>query len=418
MDTKRLKFTLLYVEDDEDTRKAISEVFALKVENLYVAKDGAQALEIFKKEKIHLIVSDYQMPNMNGAELCSAVKNIEPSIQFILLTAYNDTALLINAINSGVDRFLQKPIEAKKLFALLESHYESIWKQFQLEKSIACIKEAEKVAQIAYWDVDIDQKEIFFSQEVKEMFHFSSETIEYKDFLKYIHKEEHAKFLDIFQKRIYEDKKINEVIAIQNSSHELSYIHIVARAWDSSVCGTHHLLGLFQDITHYEKERLQLLKEAQNDPMLKISNKIFLTSELGKLIKLSQRYGHSIGVIFFDIDNFKSINEKYGHLKADQLLRELTDLIKKNIRESDIFGRWGGDEFVLVCGYSSQDATIELASKIQKRVATHKWECSANVTVTLGIAFYNKNDDATSIIKRADLKMLEAKKDGKNRYRY
>lgn len=418
MDTKQLNLTLLYVEDDEGTRKSIGEVLALKVENLYVAKDGFEALEIFKNNKIQMIISDYQMPRMDGNELCENIKKINPSMPFVLLTAYSDTTLLINAINSGVDKFLQKPIDSKKLFSTLNNIYEKIMKDFELEKSIICIKEAEKIAQLSYWNVDIDRKEIIFSQEAKDLFNLNGESIEYIDFLTYIKEEDKSKFLEIFQERVYVEKSINEVVAIKNSHQNILYIHIVAKKWESSACGTYHVTGLFQDVTHSEIQKLRLLKETHSDPMLKIANKIFINSELEKLIKSSKRYGHPLSAIFFDIDNFKSINETYGHLKADDLLVELSELVKNNIRQSDLFGRWGGDEFVLVCSYSSQDATIELARKIQHQIETHNWASQIDITVSLGLAFYEVGDDVTSLINRADEKMFEAKKDGKNRYNY
>jgi len=418
MKFKRLDLTLLYVEDDEATRKSIGEVLALKVENLYVAEDGLEALEIFKKNKIHLIISDYKMPNMDGIELCNNIKKINSLVSFVLLTAYNDTTLLIDAINAGVDKFLQKPIEAKKLFTTLNDIYEKIMRYFELEKSIVCIKEAEKIAKLSYWDVDVARKKITFSQEAKELFNLNGEDIDYKDFSAYIKEEDRPRFLEIFQERVYVDRSIDEVVAIKKSLHNILYIHIVAKGWKSLAYGTRHVIGFFQDVTNHEIQKLELLKEVHSDPMLKITNKIFIASELENLIKSSKRYGHSISVIFFDIDNFKSINENYGHLRADELLIELSNLIKNDIRQSDLFGRWGGDEFVIVSEYGSPDSTIKLAAKIDNKVAKHNWECKISVTVSMGLAFYKMGDDATSLINRADLKMFEAKKDGKNRYNY
>ncbi|MEA2091391.1 MAG: response regulator, partial [Campylobacterota bacterium] len=152
MSFKSLDLTLLYVEDDDNARMRLTEVFKHKVENLYVAKDAIEALELFKKHYIHFIISDFQMPNMNGNELCSAIKKINPSVCFVLLTAYNDSNLLINAIDVGVDKFLQKPVNAKKLFNVIDAIYEKIMNKFQLEKSRVCLQEAEKIALLSYWD--------------------------------------------------------------------------------------------------------------------------------------------------------------------------------------------------------------------------------------------------------------------------
>jgi len=145
MNANKLKLTLLYVEDDKDTRERLSEVFTHKVETLYVAKDGVEALEIFKTHHIHLVISDFLMPNMDGNKLCSAIKKIQPLTTFVLLTAFSDSQILINAIDVGVDKFLQKPISASKLFNLLEEIEEKVLSKFRLEKATVCLREAEKL---------------------------------------------------------------------------------------------------------------------------------------------------------------------------------------------------------------------------------------------------------------------------------
>jgi len=123
---KKIDITVLYAEDDKDTRVMISDILRLKIENVIVAKDGEEALELFKTNKIHLVISDYNMPKMNGNELCDAIKKIDKLVSFVLLTAHNDTSLLIGAIDAGVDKFLNKPIKADKLFGVIDRVYKDI----------------------------------------------------------------------------------------------------------------------------------------------------------------------------------------------------------------------------------------------------------------------------------------------------
>lgn len=417
MDSELLNLTMLYVEDDEDTRVALCEVFEHKVQNVLVARDGLEALEIFKKNKIHFIISDYKMPNMNGNELCNEVKKIKPSIPFILLTAFNDTNLLIESIEVGVDKFLQKPIKSVQLFSTIDAIYEKILNKFMLEKSTVCLQEAEKIALLSYWDVNLNNGVVHFSKEARELFGVDEKkNIDYKIFLDVVKSEDKDKFIDIFEHKIYKEKVVDEVISIRNKNKKYRYIHIVAKRWKSSICGNNHIIGLFQDVSHYEFQKIRLLEESQLDPMLNISNKKFIIVELENLIKISKRYGYHIGVIFFDIDNFKNINNKYGHLVADDILIELANLIKSDIRQSDYFGRWGGDEFIVITGYSSPESTVEFAKKIRKKIKANKWSNDIDLTTSLGVAFYEMGDDVYSLIKRADEKMYEAKRNGKDRF--
>jgi len=419
MHTKVLNLTLLYVEDDKDTRESLSKLFKIIVTKLFVAKDGIEALEIFQKNNIHCIISDFQMPNMNGNELAKKVKELNPYVPFILLTAYNDKELLINAIEAGVDKFLQKPIQSEKLLSTLSIIEEKVHNKFKLEKSNICLQEAERMAHLSYWSINLRSMKIEFTPETCKLFGISnSEHIEYINFIHVIEEEDKKKFIDIFERRVFEENFIDEIISIRNSLGNQIYIHIITKQWVSSVCGDRHVIGVFQDVTSYENRKNQLILENLTDHALQISNKKHVILELDRLIKLSKRYGYAIGVIFLDIDNFKAINEKHGHLVADDLLLELAQLIKDNIRQSDIFGRWGGDEFVLVTGYSSPDSTIELAKKISNRIAKMHWKCQVSLTISMGISFYEKNDDAYSLLNKADEKMLEAKHNGKNRYIY
>jgi len=421
MDKQILNLSMLYVEDDAATREQLSEVFEQKVETLYVAKNGVEALEIFKNNQIHFIISDYYMPLMNGNDLCRAVKEINPLVSFTLLTAFSDTSLLVDAINSGVDKFLQKPVEAKKLFTLMDSVYEKIVSRFKLEKSNVCLQEAEHIARLSYWDVNLKSKQINFSKEALKLFgvfYSSRSDVSYEELLSKVKEDDKEKFIKIFQKRVFEDEKIDETIVIKDNSDKEIYIHLVAKRWKSSACGNQHIVGLFQDVSHYEMERQRLLEENMTDPVLKIANKRHISIELAKLIKTSKRYGHNIGVIFFDIDNFKAINDKHGHLVADELILELSNSIKTDVRQSDLFGRWGGDEFVIVTNYSSQDATIEFAKKIMNKIFKKEWQCKVHLSISIGISFYKIGDDVHTLLDRADNKMLQSKREGKGRFNY
>ena len=419
MDLQVLNLTLLYVEDDADTRKSLSELFKNKVSKLFVAEDGVEALKIFKENSIHCIISDFQMPRMNGNELCREVKKHNPQVDFILLTAYNDSDLLINAIDAGVDKFLKKPIQAEELFSTLSKISIKYADKFKLEKSTICLQEAEKIALLSYWSININNRIIEFSSEAYRLFGLDPNTpAKYIDFANIAIEEDRERFIEIFEQRVFQEANINEVIVIKTSLGRQIYLHIVTRKWVSSVCGDKHIVGIFQDVTSYETKKNELIIENLSDPILKISNKKHIIVELERLVKLSKRYDYTIGVIFFDIDNFKAINEKYGHIVADDLLVELSELIKKDIRESDLFGRWGGDEFVLISGYSSAESTILLAEKISKKINSNLWKCKINLTISMGLSFYEESDDSYSLLERADSKMLEAKHSGKNRYHY
>lgn len=416
-----MDLTLLYVEDDIATREQLGDVLRLKVQKVYTAKDGDEALDIFTKNKIDMVISDYDMPKLNGNELCEAIKNIDKEMPFVLLTAFHETTLLIKSIEVGVDKFLQKPISSKKLFSVLDNIYEERQKSVALEHSEICLQEAEKIAHLSYWSANVEQSETHFSQESRLLFSQSTDMkvdIDYQDMAEVVVEEDKKKFLKIFQKLIYEQKSVDTIISILDKNKHQLYIHILTKKWKSSICNEDKIVGIFQDITGYEEQKIGLMESINLDPVLPIANKRAALAELQKLIKYSNRDADNIGVIFFDIDNFKHFNDTYGHMFADEILVELSLLIKQNIRQSDIFGRWGGDEFIIITTHNSAKFIREFTSKIASIVSCHPWKNHITLTISVGLAFYSSKMSAQELIEKADFKMFKAKKSGKNRCHY
>ena len=111
---------LLFVEDEKATREMYASLFSNLFKNVYTAKDGLEGLEIFKKEKIDIIMSDYLMPKMNGLEMAKHIREIDLSVPIILVTAFEDIEILRKAIDLGISGFVKKPITSKSIFSTLE----------------------------------------------------------------------------------------------------------------------------------------------------------------------------------------------------------------------------------------------------------------------------------------------------------
>lgn len=120
MDVSELnKISLLYVEDDEDIRSELVEVLELYIGELFVAQDGEEGLELFKKYKPDIVVSDIQMSRMDGLEMCEHIRKIDSDVPIIITTAFNDPSFLMRSIDIGVDKYITKPISITKLEEVL-----------------------------------------------------------------------------------------------------------------------------------------------------------------------------------------------------------------------------------------------------------------------------------------------------------
>lgn len=165
-----------------------------------------------------------------------------------------------------------------------------------------------------------------------------------------------------------------------------------------------------------EKLRGKLLKElSETDHLTGISNRRKLLQQLPYYIDMANRYHHSLSLIFFDIDDFKIINDRYGHKTGDRILQEITSLISKNIRKSDIFARWGGEEFILASPESKIDDAEKQAIILLQQIHNHQFNLDRNVTCSFGVTQYIEGESMESFINRADKAMYKAKQEGKNR---
>jgi diguanylate cyclase (GGDEF)-like protein len=118
----------------------------------------------------------------------------------------------------------------------------------------------------------------------------------------------------------------------------------------------------------------------------------------------------------FDLDGFKSVNDEYGHLKGDEVLKALGQSILNSIRKADCFFRWGGDEFLLVLPNTGKEGARKLAEKLRKLASQLEVEPIQGITLSLGIAQLEEGDpDLGIVLKRADEALYRAKKQGKNR---
>ena len=147
--------------------------------------------------------------------------------------------------------------------------------------------------------------------------------------------------------------------------------------------------------------------------------KIFSRQKFNELYHLelrrSHRYINSLSLLFFDIDHFKKINDTYGHDVGDKTLITFAKVIQENIREYDIFARWGGEEFILLLPQTDMSAAFKIAEKLRQKVSDHNFGIIGTVTCSIGVSMLKKDDDDDSFLKRADNAVYKAKKSGRNR---
>lgn len=201
-------------------------------------------------------------------------------------------------------------------------------------------------------------------------------------------------------------------------------IGIIDRCHLLSLCYTQlsplikHEYNLIQSMAGLSGENEQnLLKLATTDTLTGIGNRRLLEEIFQAHQSMEKRYDINLFLLMFDIDNFKSINDTFGHLIGDSVLQELADLVSKSVRKSDIFIRWGGEEFIILLHYPDPLSVMKIAESICKKIDKHSFKTIVHVTCSFGLTTIHPTESLNDVMERADRALYRAKADGKNSVR-
>ena len=216
---------------------------------------------------------------------------------------------------------------------------------------------------------------------------------------------------DLSEEKINTEQKNHEKEA-HNNSKEIFYksrywnLHIIKLGEDN--------LYYFVDVTEYKEMENKLFEMAIKDELTGTFNRRYFTNKLKEETERSKRTGRAFSIIMLDLDDFKLINDKYGHCIGDVVLKSVVNSINDRLRKIDLLARWGGEEFMIILPETNIDNARFVANSILEKVSNIKIGNIPKVTASIGISEFNLSEDFKTLIKRADDKMYEAKRSGKN----
>lgn len=186
---------------------------------------------------------------------------------------------------------------------------------------------------------------------------------------------------------------------------ETAVFKVTASAMDSS----DSLLAVvvFTDIS-------SIVNQSTIDALTGLANRLHFDLLFTHAIAGAQRDKTPLSLVFFDIDHFKKVNDVFGHLAGDEVLRHIAHLVKSSLRKSDLIARWGGEEFIILLPNTGLDVAIRLAQNIRKIVAIEKFEDVGYLTCSFGVTQLGEDEEEDSVLRRIDTLLYQAKENGRN----
>jgi len=397
--------------------------------------NGEDALKIANSKRIDLIILDVQMPGMSGFEVASFLKKNPNTkdIPVIFLTAvYKSDEFEEKGYDLGAIEYFTKPINEKQFInrialyvQIFEKNYE-IQKQRKLlqaildsETNLTLTTDFDRVAFanrafLDFFGVD-DLKEckkqysnvlnIFLNNKF-----YSKE--DFIDDLKQSSVERGEKFFHLIQEM---DERARVVsLADKNGDQHSFYINITPLL--DSKEQNNYLITL-TDITQIAIEKRDILKKAYIDGLTGIYNRYKFEELFEYQLKQSKRYNKPLSIAIVDIDKFKSFNDNYGHIIGDEMLILLAHVLNESVRKSDVFARWGGEEFIILFNEADLESAIKISENLKQKVQRLEHEKTGKITASFGVAEYKEGETLEEVFERADRALYEAKNSGRNRVR-
>jgi len=343
------------------------------------------------------------MPVMSGLEMAKEIKQIDYEIPVIFTTAFGDNEYLKQAIDIGADGYIVKPIDRNKVIERLNIISKSIIAKKEISQYMRLIEILFNYQKNAVLLLDNNLNVKIYNKTFEKLLKKANirnpKNIE--DIIIYCIDDETKNQITIE----YINKYINSKFTCKSTKTNRYYEISIEKV-------ENYILVNINDITEYKLETEEIQEESMIDSLTGIYNRKKLEIIQKKLIN------ENICLVMFDIDDFKKINDTYGHLKGDEVLKTLTKVVKETLRESDIIIRWGGEEFlVFLDGVKDINIAKNLAEKLRIKIneieiaEVGHFSCSFGVACGV-VTLHNKFED---ILNKADEALYIAKRDGKNR---
>lgn len=417
MDSYIKTSTILYVEDDHEVRLGCTEALSKIAKTLYTARDGEEGLRLFYEYSPDIVITDLKMPHKCGIEMTREIRKTNPEQVVLFTTEHAEPHYTIQALELQVDGYLLKPVDKEKLETKINQLSKTIFlkkrnlqQQLMLQQilnnqsNITILTDLKtiKFASRSFWNMlYVKSEEVFF-----EMYPTFLDVFIAHDH--YIHGNTSGEFL----KRYFESEDDMRLVSIISENGPIAFFISLDKIKDEQ---EELFVITLTDVSSLQASRLDAVHKASHDKLTKINNRSAFEKALERELLRSKRYERPLCLALLDIDHFKKVNDTFGHLIGDEILVLLAKRIRNTLRGTDIFARWGGEEFVILMSETNIQNAQNVCETVRKNIEELLHPIAGNVTISIGATTVTLNDTPQTLFKRCDEALYLAKSSGRNR---
>ena len=427
----------LVVDHDLVVRIALVDYLEEAGFQIEEADSGAQCLAICTARRPDILLLDVSLPDADGLQLCEAIRALPhcEHLPIVMITGRDDLASVERAYRAGAADFIVKPINFNLLVHRLHFVLRAQQTAEQLRESESNLAHAQRIAQLGAWECSLDDQRMSGSDEVGQVLvgrrGWIPETPE--AFLACVCAEDRERVREAFRQGAGSGEAFDVDFRVQPRGGQPKYAHLdveFQRDAHGRVVGAR---GSLQDVTEYRAAQARIHELAFYDSVTGLPNRAYFRERLTECLAQARRSGRRLALLFVDLDQFKRINDSWGHHVGDELLCQVARRLSEALRRSDVMSRFdtrekstlarlGGDEFVILLNDIERpehagNAAQRLLDQFKQPFLLDDNEVF--VSGSVGIAVFP--DDATdehTLLKHGDMAMYQVKQEGRNGYSF
>jgi len=380
---------------------------------------GEAGLRVFRDNSPDVVITDVRMPRMSGLEMIRALRDDGRDPFVIVASGFGAEECYLDAIELGVNLFIKKPYRIEQIKQALSRASVEIEKR-KRDAYRRALSEG-LLANVPNCHLLTDGECVLYFNDPQGILPGActeGEDVGYFMRSNFTQVLRHGVGLtslpQSFGAWLQRHPGREFVLAANGQRDDTLPKRLLLRLDQVRVDMADRHLLTFTDISRIESERERFFQLAGRDFLTGVGNRQAFESELAKETGRMARYGGELCLVMLDIDDFKSVNDTFGHQAGDRVLVELARRLGSWVRVTDVLCRYGGEEFMIVMPQTGLDGALSCSRKLSQAVAEHDFGIGRRLTVSMGVAQHLPGETSQELIRRVDMALYDAKYSGKN----